>query len=228
MKRFACIAGCGLCCTVSPITVFPHEVLILRFLAEKLDVEVRFRPGYLITDVANGVKIALSYLLLLNEGGSCPFFNPKTKRCVVHNLYKPLTCRSFPYLPKVIRYIVDPVTRTVDFTAEFVVSSLCPVVRESYDRREVEAMASNPRIAIKVMRGEVEAALEALEARRVYAEALTALWRAGFVELRSGDDGGSYPIVNAYEFIRKLMPNIALNLQLTNIFESLKKAVTDA
>nr|WP_069808041.1 YkgJ family cysteine cluster protein [Vulcanisaeta thermophila] len=219
---FKCMPNCGYCCTISPVTVFPHEMIILRMLAEDLDVkDLTFKPGYVILDVKNGVRIALSYLMQLNDEGRCPFLEPSTKACLVHSLYKPLTCRSFPYLPRVIRYVIDPELKLVDFDVEFVVSSLCPVIKNNYSMEDLELMSRNVRVAVKVMPKEVNAAEEAIRVRKIYADTLTALWRAGLVELRGGDGNNNnnvnWPLVNAFEYIRYFMPSISLESFVPNI-----------
>ncbi|MCG2895106.1 MAG: YkgJ family cysteine cluster protein [Vulcanisaeta sp.] len=224
VATFKCLPNCGYCCTISPVTVFPHEALILSRLAEELGIrDLSFKPGYVITDVKGGVRIALSYLMQLNDKGMCPFLDPNDKKCLIHSLYKPLTCRSFPYLPRVIRYIIDPELKLVDFTVEFVVSSLCPVIRNNYTPEDLELMSRNIKIAIKAMPREVEAAQEAIRVRRIYANALTALWRAGYIELR-GDGGNStnWPIVNAFEYIRQFIPQLTLDQFIPNVRHILK------
>ena len=222
---FRCMPNCGYCCTISPVTVFPHEVIILTRLAEELDVkDLTFKPGYVITDVKNGVRVALSYLMQLNSEGVCPFLNKDDKTCMVHSLYKPLTCRSFPYLPRVIRYVIDPELKLVDFTVEFVVSTLCPVVKNNYTQDELEAMISNVRVAVKVMPKEVAAAEEAIRVRKLYADTLTALWRAGYVELRGSDENNTnWPIVNAFEYIRQFIPHMTLDKFVPNISQIIRR-----
>ncbi len=223
---FKCIPNCGYCCTISPVTVFPHEVIILSKLAEELDVsDLTFKPGYVIMDIKNDVRVALSYLMQLNEKGICPFLDTQDKTCKVHSLYKPLTCRSFPYLPRVVRYVIDPELKLVDFTVEFVVSSLCPVIRNNYTQEDLEMMMNNTKLAIKVMPKEVGAAEEAIKARKIYADALTALWRAGYVELRGNNtNNANWPTVNAFEYIRQFIPHITLDQFVPNISRIIRKA----
>lgn len=225
MVPFKCMPNCGYCCTISPVTVFPHEVLILERLAEELDVrDLTFKPGYVVTDVKNNVRIALSYLMQLNDEGRCPFLNVSNKTCMVHSLYKPLTCRSFPYLPRVIRYVIDPELKLVDFTVEFVISSLCPVIKNNYSPEDLEFIARNVKIAVKVMPNEVNAAQEAIKVRKIYTESLTALWRAGYVDLRGdGSDSINWPIVNGFEFIRQFIPSITMEMFAPNIGNVLKR-----
>ncbi|OYT38796.1 MAG: zinc/iron-chelating domain-containing protein, partial [Desulfurococcales archaeon ex4484_58] len=56
----------------SPISLLPHEDLILYRLAEKYGLEYRSRPGYRVFDAKNGVYIALSYVMDL-VNGKCTF-----------------------------------------------------------------------------------------------------------------------------------------------------------
>ena len=225
VTHFKCMPNCGYCCAISPVTVFPHEMIILSKLAEELNVnDLTFRPGYVIADIKNGVRIALSYLMQLNDKGICPFLEPSDKTCKVHSLYKPLTCRSFPYLPRVIRYVIDPELKLVDFTVEFVVSTLCPVIKNNYTQEDLEMMIGNIKIAVKVMPREVAAAKEAIKVRKTYAETLTALWRTGYVELR-GNEGNNtnWPIVNAFEYIRQFIPHITLDNFVPNISQVMRR-----
>jgi len=210
VREFRCLPNCGLCCAVSPVTVLPHEVLLIRDLAQALGRDVRFTPGYVILDIKNEVRIALSYLMQLGPEGRCVFLD-RDKTCMIHNQYKPLTCRSFPYLPRVIKYSVNPEDRSINFTVRFVVSSLCPVIK-GYSEREVEAIVRSGRVAVRIMENEIRAAMETIRARRIYTDTLTALWRAGLVELRGidRDDHVDWPLVNGYEFIRRFVPTLTI------------------
>ncbi|MFN7106188.1 MAG: YkgJ family cysteine cluster protein, partial [Pyrobaculum sp.] len=165
--KFRCRPGCALCCKASPVTVLPHEVYILQQYAKRLDVSVFFTPAYRVADLRSGLRIALSYLMHLDESGVCPFLRDAS--CMLHDLYKPLTCRSFPYLPKVVKYDLDPAAREVRIDVKFVMSTLCPVVRKDLDG--VGDM-SDIKIAVKYAPEEVEVAVDTLEARHIYAKVL--------------------------------------------------------
>jgi len=69
VTAFKCMPNCGYCCTISPVTVFPHEMLILSKLAERLDVkDLTFKPGYVVTDVKGGVRRRLEIAMgLINR-----------------------------------------------------------------------------------------------------------------------------------------------------------------
>jgi hypothetical protein len=98
-----------------------------------------------------------------------------------------------------------------------------PTESSNYTPEDLELMSRNIKIAIKAMPREVEAAQEAIRVRRIYANALTALWRAGYVELR-GDGGNStnWPIVNAFEYIRQFIPQLTLDQFIPNVRHILK------
>lgn len=207
MRQFQCLPDCALCCRASPVTVLPHEVYILQSLARDLGVVVKFAPAYNVADVQNGVRIALSYLMLLDNEGKCPFL--RGTKCLVHDLYKPLTCRSFPYLPKVIRYELDPIAKEVRMEINFVMSTLCPVVRKDLSPGDVAKMA-NIKVAVEYAPREVAVAKETVAKRLFYARILSDLWQKGYVEL---DDGSAYPhlpVVNGFSYIRRFRPELTL------------------
>jgi Fe-S-cluster containining protein len=204
---FACMPHCALCCRTSPVTVLPHEVYILQRLAEKLGVNVVFTPAYKVADVKSGVRIAMSYLMHLDEEGKCPFLDGT--ECMVHSLYKPLTCRSFPYLPKVIRYELDPVSREIRIDVKFVMSTLCPVVRKDLTPADAAKM-SNINMAVKYAPQEAKVALKTLEKRYLYAKILSGLWKRGAVELDDESKYPFHPVVNGFAFIRRFYPELTL------------------
>lgn len=204
---FRCEPGCALCCKASPVTVLPHEVYILQRLAAELGAAAVFTPAYKVADVKSGLRVALSYLMHLDEEGKCPFL--EGTRCLVHDRYKPLTCRSFPYLPKVIKYDIDPAAREVRIDVRFVMSTLCPVVRRDLSPADVAKMSSIG-LAVKYAPRETEVAVKTLEKRYFYARVLSELWRRGLVEL---DEEGKYPffpVVNGFAFIRRFYPELTL------------------
>ncbi|MEL9991199.1 MAG: YkgJ family cysteine cluster protein [Thermoproteus sp.] len=207
MRQFQCAPNCALCCRASPVTVLPHEVYVLESLARELGVEVKFAPAYTLFDSVSGVRIALSYLMLLDEEGKCPFL--RGTRCLVHDLYKPLTCRSFPYLPKVVKYELDPLAREVRIEINFVMSTLCPVVKNDLRPSDVLKMG-NIKIAVQYAPKEVQVARETVEKRLIYAKILSDLWQKGYVELEDGSNHVFYPVVNGFAFIRRFRPELTV------------------
>jgi len=209
VPRFICEPGCGYCCRISPITVFPHEIYILKRLAEKYDVNVRFKSGYRVVDLTRRVKIVLTYVMELDpETGRCPFLT-EDYRCLIHSTYKPVTCRAFPRVPKVIQYVVDKYTKRLYFTYEIGISKVCPVVKRLYDDDTIKLLIEDQEVAKRVMPNEYRACMEFLIIRSKYLELLTILWRSGYIEL-SGDVGYPWPLVDAYSFIRQFYPEITV------------------
>ncbi len=193
-------------------------------LADALGVEVRFKPSYTIAELINSVKLALSYLMLLDDNGYCPFFDKKERKCRIHSLYKPLTCRCFPYLPRVIKYAIEPELKMVDFTVEFVVSNVCPAIKTRFTDDELILIARNQNLARKYMPLEYLAAQESIRVRKTYVAILMTLWKKGLVELRSDSEvRADLPVVNAFDFIRDYMPHITLRHFVPNIDEILKR-----
>lgn len=207
MRQFQCAPNCALCCRVSPVTVLPHEVYVLESLARELGVSARFAPAYTLLDTISGVRIALSYLMLLDEEGKCPFL--RGTKCLVHDLYKPLTCRSFPYLPKVIKYELDPIAREVRMEINFVMSTLCPVVKADLRPSDLVKMG-NIKIAMQYAPREVEVAKETVEKRLIYARLLSDLWQKGYVELQDGGNSPFHPVVNGFAFLRRFRPELTI------------------
>ncbi len=209
IPRFSCEPGCGYCCQVSPVTVFPHEVHILNRVVERLGITARFRPSYKIVDLVRRVKIVLTYIMDLNPAtGRCPFLG-EDNLCIIHNRYKPVTCRAFPRVPRVIQYVIDRYSKRLYFTYEIGISKICPVVRKLYDDYTIRILVENPEVAKRVMPEEYRACIEFLTSRAKYLELLTVLWREGQVELTE-DIGYPWPLVDAYSFIRQLYPEITI------------------
>ncbi|MFP3237706.1 MAG: YkgJ family cysteine cluster protein [Caldivirga sp.] len=206
---FRCMPNCGLCCRLSPVTVLPHEVYLILDEAEELGVDVKFKVGYTIVDLNNKVTLALSYLMLLNERNECPFL--RNNKCMVHDKYKPLTCRAYPYLPRIIRYSLDRLSRTLTFEVKYAASTICPVVKEGLSNGLLIKLSTDPNLASQIFVNEYPAAMEMIEARRVYSDYLTYLWRIGEVDLVEDDGSYNYPVVNSFWFIRRYYPDLTID-----------------
>ena len=192
---FKCM-GCGICCTLSPITILPHEALILRREAVRLGVNLELMEGYRIYDEVSGKNIVLSYAIKLNNNKRCPFL-ARDNKCLVHSTYKPLTCRSFPYVPREIQYYIDNNTRTIMHKSVYGISTACTFVKQYASTIEEEVRKHGIQ---KVFPQEYQYAREAEYWRRWYMRTLTYLWRMGLVDLHSepvSDAAG----INAYIFI---------------------------
>ncbi len=177
---FKCL-GCGVCCTLSPITILPHEAIILRREAVRLGIKLELIEGYRIYDDVSGKNIILSYAVKLNNSKRCPFLTHDNK-CSVHETYKPLTCRSFPYVPREIQYYIDNGTRTIMHKSIYGVSTACLFVKNNASKLEEEIMKHDIK---QVFPNEYKYAQEAEHWRRWYMRMLTYLWRMGLVDLYS-------------------------------------------
>jgi len=210
LKPFKCVRGCGYCCKISPITIFPHEVHILRRLANMLNKRLIIRPGYKIAELRSRVRVVISYIVELDpDTGTCPFLS-EDDRCLIHDKYKPVTCRAFPRVPKVLQYIVDNVNRSIYFMYEIGISKACPEVRKTYTEEELELLSTNSELAKKLMPNEYEACEEFLHIRKIYLDLLTILWKRGLA-IFSDEITAPWPLVNAYDFIRQFYPEITIH-----------------
>ena len=204
-RKFTCLM-CGDCCRASPISLLPHEQLIIIRLAKKLGVKVDFTRGYTVYDKLNNVNIVLTYHMQLTEKGVCPFLRDDNK-CKVHRLYKPLICRSFPYTIKNVSYFFDPITRTAFHRSEYTISGACKFIREHAGR--LEFYLGNEAFVRKFFEDEVRAGYLMEKYRSMYMAALTYLWKMNYVDLASKEHKGAI-YVNAYVFIRKFIPYFAI------------------
>lgn len=205
--KFAC-SSCGLCCTLSPVSLLPHEDMALRFLANAYNLKYRSFPGYKMYDEISGFNLAFSYVMELVDG-KCTFL--ENNLCLIHNVAKPLICRSYPFVPKQVKYFVDNFNRRVYAVVEHGLSMKCPVV--SRDLRRMESVENPYRLAYFYTPNEFLASLEMERARNIYFELLSALWKKRLVELTEEKPGA--PVINLYQFLRTYfpeMPNL-LNIQ---------------
>ncbi len=222
LKRFHCTL-CGECCKASPVTILPYEDVILRKLAGMLGRPYKSRPGYRVYDKIHGVWIALSYAMQLIEG-KCTFLT-RDNLCMINSIYKPLICRSYPYVPREIRYIMNEQLKMVHATAEYGLSIKCPVVKE--DREYLTRLiSSRPDWPIVYLPNEYKAAMEFEEKRSLLLRLLSGLWGRGLVNL-SGEGPPASPIVNLYEVLRRFYPNLpyilGIDATLRRIREELGK-----
>ncbi|WP_448579498.1 YkgJ family cysteine cluster protein [Thermosphaera sp.] len=205
--KFAC-SSCGLCCTLSPVSLLPHEDMALRFLANAYNLKYRSFPGYKMYDEISGFNLAFSYVMELVDG-KCTFL--ENNLCLIHNVAKPLICRSYPFVPMQVKYFVDNFNRRVYAVVEHGLSMKCPVV--SRDLRRMESVENPYRLAYFYTPNEFLASLEMERARNIYFELLSALWKKRLVELTEEKRGA--PVINLYQFLRTYfpeMPNL-LNIQ---------------
>ncbi len=191
---FKCLS-CGTCCTLSPITILPHEAIILRREAARLGIRLELIEGYKVYDNISDKNIVLSYAIKLNNK-RCPFLTHDNK-CLVHETYKPLTCRSFPYVPREIQYYIDNNTRTIMHKSIYGISTACLFVKNNASKLEKEIMKYGIK---RIFPNEYKYAQEAEHWRRWYMRTLTFLWRIGLIDLYSEPLEEAVG-VNAYIFI---------------------------
>lgn len=177
---------------------------MLRRACNILNIECTISHGYLIYDKKSNTFIALSYILELSNG-VCPFL--EKNRCLLHNYYKPLVCRAFPYVPKVVRYLYDSSTRTMTSIVEYGVSRNCPAI-EAYIKHFGDTKL-NPLHLYMFMPSEVAAAAEMERKRSIILSLLSTLWRKGILELEPGrkPSQNTY-IVNVYDVLRRYYPSL--------------------
>jgi Fe-S-cluster containining protein len=218
-KVFKCTL-CGECCKASPISLLPFEDSILRILAYKLNRPYHSKPGYLVYDERRGVNIALSYTMEL-VNGRCPFLT-RNNLCMINNIYKPLICRSYPYVPKQVRYTISVDYKIIFATTDYGLSIKCPVIRDDREYIE-ELMRKNPLWPMIYMPNEYKAAMEMEEKRNLLLRLLSELWRRGLVEL--ADKRVDAPVVNLYDILRRYYPNLPYVLGINNVYEKIRSIV---
>lgn len=212
MRQFKC-ALCGYCCRASPISILPHEEIILRRLADKLRKPYSSRPGYRVFDTQRKVWIALSYAMELIDGG-CIFL--ENDRCSINYVYKPLICRSYPYVPKQVQYTLASSYRVIFATSDYGLSIKCPVIEN--DKEHIQSLMTRTLLWPRFyMPREYKAALEMEEKRALLLKLLTGLWQRGVVEL-SENGLDSAPIVNLYNILRNYYPNLPYTLEIDKVF----------
>lgn len=210
---------CGQCCKMSDISLLPHEVIILENLAEKIGIKITFRPGYMVYDVISGVNIAFSYVMFLIDG-KCPFL--EDNKCRIHYIYKPYICRSFPYVPRHVKYSIDDVNKYIATSTDYSVSLACHIVKKDREiiEKHIHAYRNPNGILIRYMKNEYETAVEAENVRSLLLLALSKLWRDGLVEVRSFVPGA--PIVNLYEFLRRFYPDLPTVLKIDKVASKMR------
>ena len=184
---------------MTPISILPQEVVILSKIAEELDLNVHFRHGYIVYDSINDIEISLSYIMELNNG-RCPFL--KDNKCSIHYIYKPYICRSFPYVPRHVKYNIDSVNKYIKATTDYGLSFACHIIREDYKILEKYP----PNILLYYMKNEYAAAMEAENIRNYMLSLLSISWREGLVDIKN--NRRRTIVVNLYEFLRKYYPNL--------------------
>ncbi|MCD6301852.1 MAG: YkgJ family cysteine cluster protein [Staphylothermus sp.] len=208
---------CGICCKASPVSLLPHEDFILRMLANKLGLPYKSRPGYKVFDAKRRLNIALSYVMELVDG-KCVFLT-KGNKCLINFIYKPLICRSYPYVPKNVKYTISLDYKLIFATAEYGLSIKCPVIEDDQDKIAYY-MNKYFHWSKIYMPNEYKAAMEMEEKRNLMLKLLSQLWASGVVDLR--DENHNAPIINLYDLLRTYYPNIPYILEIDKIYRETK------
>ncbi len=205
MLRFKCLK-CGKCCKMSPISLLPHEKIILENLSKRLGIEVSFSYDYYIHDARHNYNIVLTYHLNL-EDGKCPFLSSDSK-CLLQNYYKPLVCRAFPYIPSKVEYVYDTRIKVLGCKTSYAISTACTYISKLKDK--LSTKIKSPYEIRKFMLEEFSAAAEMELKRRLVLSYISFLWKRGALNLTFSNSPG-IPI-NAFSLIRKYFPYIHIKL----------------
>jgi Fe-S-cluster containining protein len=202
---------------MSPISILPHEEIVLRELSKIMGVNITTSPGYTVYDVISGVNIAFSYVLHLNEKSTCPFL--VDNKCSIHYIYKPYICRSFPYIPRHVKYSIDDVNKYIIASTDYGLSLACHIIRR--DKDILEKYGGKPSVLIHYLRDEYLASVEAENVRLLLLYLLSLLWREGVVEIKPSVQG--VQVVNLYEFLRRYFPELPTKLNIDKVLIKVKK-----
>lgn len=211
---------CGLCCRMSPISLLPHEAVVLEWLADKMELRFECVHGYVVYDALSGMNLAFSYIMQLNNG-HCPFL--EGNKCRIHNIYKPYICRSFPYTPKHVKYHMDDVNKYIMASTEYGLSLACSVVKkhkevlEKYWFRDNE---SPDKILQHYFKDGYLAAVEGDNTRSLLLTLLSKLWRDGLADIRQANI--TAPVVNLYEYLRRFYPDLPNILRIDKIVHKVR------
>lgn len=198
---------CSACCRNTPITLLPHEAVVLETLSKELGLDVIIEPGFTLADDKNRVRIALSYVLKPREG-ACPFLN--NSKCSIHKVYKPLICRSFPLVPIHVKYLIDTKTLRIVHISRYGLSSICPSARDIAKNYGNETQSMLPHI----FPDEYETYYIMESLRMSYMHALSKLWQNAILSLLSYEERHSdLPLVNAYILLKPFIDSTILMVE---------------
>lgn len=197
----------------SPISLLPHEDRILSILSRKLGLPYRSKPGYKVFDRIRKSYIALSYAMELVDN-RCVFLS-RDNLCMIQKIYKPLICRSFPYIPRQVRYNIVWNIKTIFATVDYGLSTICPVIKE--DKKNLgKILEYNPEFIKKYLFNEYRAGNEMENIRAFLLSMLSDLWRQGYVDI-TDDPRIKAPVINLYDLLRKYYPNLPYLLNIDEI-----------
>jgi Fe-S-cluster containining protein len=216
-KRFKCIL-CGICCMKTPVSILPHEDIILRRLAERLGLPYKSRPSYRVFDRIRRSYIALSYTMELVDN-KCVFLT-RDNLCMIQDIYKPLICRSYPYVPKHVQYNIVWGMKLIFPSVDYGISIECPVIQR--DREYIESiLARDKRLLREYLRDEFKAAEEMERIRTHLLYLLSELWRRGVVDLVE-NPGVDAQTLNLYSVLREYYPDLPYQLGIDRVLLRLR------
>ncbi len=157
----------------------------------------------------------------LDDSGKCPFLT-RDNRCLIHGIYKPLICRSYPYVPREVRYLFIERLRIIISKVKYGLSAKCPVIKRHKYLID-KYMDIDPYFIPKYMPNEYRAALEAESKRAIILNLLSSLWRRGYVDLSTTSvKPRDSVIINVYLFLQKYYPNLPYILGVEKVFRRLR------
>lgn len=211
---FKCLM-CGKCCTKSSVSILPHEDLILRKLADKYGLPYSSTHGYVIYDSLNKRWIALSYVMHLING-KCVFL--EGNKCRIHYEYKPLICRSFPYVPKRVRYVIVDQTKSIYAKVDYGISLECIFVRNN--RGFFEERFIDERSIYDFFEEQIREAIRMESLRNTMLNLLSNLWREGLINVAE-KTGEPTVVQNLYNVLRIHYPELPYILGVNRVFETI-------
>lgn len=204
---------CGLCCTKSSVSILPHENVILKKLADKYGLPYSSTPGYVVYDSLNKRYIALSYVMHLSNG-KCLFL--EGNKCKIHYEYKPLICRSFPYVPKRVRYVIVDQTKSIYAKVDYGISLECLFVKNN--KRHLEELLVDEKYIYDFFEEQIREAVKMESLRNTILNLLSNLWHLGLISI-SEKTGEPFIVQNVYDVLRTQYPELPYILGINKVFE---------
>ena len=96
--RYSCMK-CGICCyeiegpETKRIPLYPEEVNRLIEIAKEKNLNFNVIEDLVFPDILNRKIIVITYKIILNSNGHCPFYEEK-EGCIIQDA-KPLACSAY-------------------------------------------------------------------------------------------------------------------------------------
>ncbi len=166
--QYECIK-CGMCCFEiknnpgeKRIPLYPDEVDFLIEKAKESRLEFKVIEDLVFPDVLNQKILILTYKIMLNPLGCCPFYD-KNRGCTVHDV-KPLACQAYPLSLKRIdafnfQISIDPMCNFVKGNYKILkkvdLEGLLKIFKDEYPKAE-KFFRKNKRLMLKIIKLECE------------------------------------------------------------------------